>query len=475
MRDLPSELWKWNATELAQAISGGAISSREAVQASVDRMDAVNPRLNAVVVDMREEAFVAADAADAARARGEALGPLHGVPVSVKINVDQKGRATSNGVVSFAQNIALEDSPVVANLRTAGSICIGRTNAPAFSLRWSTDNDLHGKTLNPWSAAHTPGGSSGGASSCVAAGITPIAHGNDLAGSVRYPAYCTGIVGLRPSFGRVPAFNPSAQAERSLSMQLMSVQGPLARSVADIRLALQVMAQGDPRDSWWVPAPLNYSPPPRPLKVALSIDPTGSGVHPQVRAALLRAAQALQEAGYQVEEVDPPSMAAVVEDWHVLQRAEAAGALTTSVRANGDEGVRRAMHWHMEKPPTPSTEAYMAALARRASWVRQWNLFLGHHPLVLCPVSLAPPFLQGADTQSEDAFHEIVRTQAPCFAVPLLGLPAISVPTGIADGLPTGVQLIASRFREDLVLDAAEVIECQLGPMTPIDPRFPAA
>jgi amidase len=171
------------------------------------------------------------------RRRGDTLGPLHGVPVTVKINVDMCGHAITNGVVAFKDHRATDDSPVVANLRRAGAVIIGRTNTPAFSVRWFTENDQHGRTYNPWSRAHTPGGSSGGASSAVAAGMGAIAHGNDLAGSVRYPAYCTGVHGLRPSFGRVPAFLPSAKEERPLSMAMMSVQGPLARHVADLRLA----------------------------------------------------------------------------------------------------------------------------------------------------------------------------------------------------------------------------------------------
>lgn len=470
MKTLPTELWQWDAVDLAHGVRSGTISSREAVQACLSRMADVNPAINAVVVDLGQQALAEAQAADAAVARGEALGLLHGVPVSIKINIDQQGQSTSNGVVAYADNIATQDSPVVANFRAAGAVIIGRTNTPAFSARWATDNDLHGKTLNPWSAAHTPGGSSGGASASVAAGITPIAHGNDLAGSVRYPAYCTGVVGLRPSFGRIPAFNPSAKAERSLSTQWMSAQGPLARHVVDVRLALEVMAKAGSRDPWWVDAPLRGASAAHPLRVALSVNPGGTGVHPHVEAALHRAAHALSAAGYVVEQVDPPDMAAIAQDWHVLSRAEAPRFLTESVHAYGDAGIKKAFHWHMEKPPRPTFDEYMDALARRAMWVRQWNAFLGQYPLVLCPVSLAPPFLHGADVSTEAAMNEIIRTQVTCFAVPLLGLPAVSVPTGVDAGLPTGVQLIASRFREDLVLDAAQVIESHFPMPTPINP-----
>ena len=204
-------LWSWSAQRLSAAIRSGAVSAREAAASSLQRVQAVNPALNAIVDLLADEALAAADAADAARRRGDVLGPLHGVPVTVKVNVDLKGRATTNGVVAFKDNIATEDSPVVANLRRAGAVIIGRTNTPAFSVRWFTENDLHGRTLNPWSRDHTPGGSSGGASSAVAAGMGAIAHGNDLAGSVRYPAYCTGVCGLRPSFGRVPGLPAQRQ------------------------------------------------------------------------------------------------------------------------------------------------------------------------------------------------------------------------------------------------------------------------
>ena len=191
------------------------------------RIHAVNPALNAIVRVLEKEALVAADAADQALAAGAPLGPLHGVPVTTKVNVDQAGCPTDNGIVALHDLVAFEDSPPVAALRASGAVIVGRTNVPAFSLRWFSDNDLHGRTVNPWQAGVTPGGSSGGAAVAVATGMGPVGHGNDLGGSVRYPAYCCGVVGLRPTSGRVAAFNPTAQEERGIAPQLMSVQGPL--------------------------------------------------------------------------------------------------------------------------------------------------------------------------------------------------------------------------------------------------------
>ena len=261
-------VWQWSALETAAAIRSGAISSVEVTEAHIARMRAVNPKLNAVVVDLSDEALKAAKAADQARAKGRELGLLHGVPITIKENVDYEGRPNPNGVPAQMNIIAPSDAPVVRNLRKAGAVVLGLTNTPEFSFRGFTDNPLHGLTLNPWDPEITCGGSSGGAGSAVAAGIGTIAHGNDIGGSLRWPAHCNGIATIKPTQGRVAAFNQSATAERPMLAHLMSAQGPLARSVGDVRLALEVMCQRDPRDPWWVPAPLAGPKPKGPIKVA---------------------------------------------------------------------------------------------------------------------------------------------------------------------------------------------------------------
>jgi amidase len=466
------DLWRWHATDLADAIRTRRISSREATEACLARTHAVNPLLNAIV-DLREdEALRAADAADRAVARGEALGPLHGVPVTTKVNVDQRGSATTNGIVAFKDAVATEDSPVVANLRRAGAVIFGRTNTPAFSFRWFTENDLHGRTLNPWSRGHTPGGSSGGASSAVAAGMGPLAHGNDIAGSVRYPAYCTGVYGLRPSFGRIPNFVPSAAEERPPSFQLMSVQGPLARSVTDLRLALRAMAERDVRDPWWVPAPLAGPAPARPIRVAVTRTVPGAVVHPAIVAAIDRAAGWLADAGYAVEAVEPPDMAEAAALWSTIADNEAVRVMGPAIAKFGDDGIRRAFAGMTRQTPMLDTEGYLRALARRTALIRRWNLFLETYPIVLGAVCAEPPFPWGLDVDTYEGMDRIMRANGPQFAVPLLGLPAVSAPTGFVDGLPIGVQLIGARFREDTVLDAAEVIEARDPCRAPIDPVF---
>lgn len=467
-------LWQWDATALAAAIRTRKISAHEAVSACIARMHDVNPRLNAVTCDLSEQALSAAAHADAAVARGEPLGPLHGVPVTIKENVDQAGCATVNGVAAFRDVLAPDDSPVVANWKKAGAVIIGRTNTPAFSFRLDTVNDFRGRTFSPWSRTHTPGGSSGGASSSVAAGITPLAHGNDIAGSVRYPAYCTGLAGLRPSFGRVPAYNPSGKAERTISAQLMSVQGALARCVGDVRLGFEAMAQGDPRDPWWTPVPLAGPPWPGPIRVAIvdrAEDLGGIAPSAPVAAALVQAALALRDAGYEIVDDRSPGFARAYELWFEMLVPEFRRFMHADFERDGDDGIRIAMKYVLDNVPERGEEAHLKALAERTRVIREWNLFLAHTPLVLTPVCTELPYTHGFDIESAARTRRLWQESATLMAVPVLGLPGMAVPTGLAGGLPVGVQVVAPRFREDLALAAAEAIEARAPRITPIDPR----
>lgn len=239
-----NDIWRLSATDLASKIRSRKISAKEAASAALARLDAVNPAINAVVDHRPEETLAQAEAIDTAIAKGEDTGVLAGVPITVKVNVDQAGFATTNGVRLQRDLVAQFNNPVVDNLRKAGAVIVGRTNAPAFSYRWFTTNLLHGDTKNPRDPAITPGGSSGGAAAAVTAGIGHIAHGTDIAGSIRYPAYACGVHGLRPTVGRIPAFNASLP-ERSIGGQITAVSGPLARTVGDLRLALAAMSQRD--------------------------------------------------------------------------------------------------------------------------------------------------------------------------------------------------------------------------------------
>ncbi|MFD1557617.1 amidase family protein [Paraburkholderia silviterrae] len=480
--------WRLSATEMAALVARRDVSSKELVESSLARLEEVNPHLNAVVDVLADSALEAAAAADAAVARREAPGPLHGVPVTVKVNVDMAGYATSNGVVAYKDLIAREDSPVVANLRKAGAVIIGRTNAPAFSYRWFTDNDLYGRTLNPWDAGLTPGGSSGGASAAVAAGIGAIAHGNDLGGSIRYPAYACGVAGLRPTTGRVPAWNPTQSRDRTLAVQLASVQGPLARTVGDLRLALAAMEGGDSRDAWWMPvAPtqrdVSNAPKgalaPFPTRVAVCAQLPGIPTDPAVIDAVQQAARWLEEAGCVVEEAVPPRFDEACELWLKLVTNEALTGLDKTIEEYGDRAIRTAFGSQRRIAPTLDLVGYMDGLSQRTGLLREWQAFFARYPLLLMPVSCQNPFAVDADQHGDDAMRRILQAQGPLLATAVLGLPGLSVPLGVpapvSNGMPSGVQLVAGRFGEALCLAAGEAIEARAGVFTPIDPLTVAA
>ncbi|WP_374442137.1 amidase [Stella sp.] len=465
-------LWARDGVELAWLVRSRQASAREVVQACLDRMAAVNPKINAVVLPLADEALAAADAADRAVAAGEPLGPLHGVPVTTKVNTDQKGCPTDNGIVAFRDLIAPEDSPVVANLRRAGAIVVGRTNTPGFSMRWFTDNDLHGLTKNPWRGDVTAGGSSGGAGAALAAGIGPISQGNDIAGSIRYPAYCNGVVGIRPTFGRVPSFNWTSKGTRPISSQLMAVNGPLARRIRDLRVAFRALSAGSPLDPRWVDVPFEGPPVARPIRVAMVVDPAGrGGVDPAVADGIRAAGRALADAGYAVEEVEPPRFGEAADLWTAIGNDDVMAQLAAPVEQYGDQGIRTASSLWMAQGSSGSFEAFRQALATREKILTEWQLFLEERPLVLCPVSTVPPYPHDRDLVDVATTTAMFDQQRGMLAVSVLGLPGVSVPVGLADGLPIGVQVVAGRYREDLCLDAAEIIEARLAPATPIDPR----
>jgi amidase len=466
---MTDDLWRWQASDLADAIRNKSIKSRDAVEACLARIEQVNPTINAVIDSLADEALSASDLADQKISKGEELGALHGVPVTIKVNVDVAGRATTNGVVAFKERIAKADSPCVANWRRAGAIVVGRTNVPPFSARYFTDNALYGRTLNPWNAERTPGGSSGGAAAGLASGIGALAHGNDRAGSIRYPAYACGVFGIRPTLGRVPTYDASAPDEPSIATQLTNVQGPLARSVRDLRLGLATMQSYDARDPWWCKAPEDPAIQ-SPCRVAMFLNPIGSKIDPAVQSAVTSAAHWLNDAGYQVEEVAPPHFEEAARLFFALVRAEEKAGTTRAIENLGDDALRRARASTMAYASDLDFGGYIKALGRRASILREWLRLFEQYPLILMPVSFERPFPVDFDQGGDEAVARMLTAHHPLLAVSVLGLPGLSVPTGFADGVPVGVQLVAARFREDLCFRAAEIIEAQQPIRTPIDP-----
>jgi len=463
------DLWRLSATELAALIKSKKVSAREAATAALERLDAVNPAINAVVDHRPEDVLRQADGVDAAIARGEEAGVLAGVPVTVKANIDQEGFATTNGLKLQRDVIATSNSPVVDNLRKAGAVILGRTNCPAFSYRWFTTNLVHGDTKNPRDASLTPGGSSGGAGSAVAAGIGHIAHGTDIAGSIRYPAYACGVHGLRPTVGRIAAFN-AALPERTIGPQISAVSGPLARSIGDVRLALQVMSAKDVRDPWWVPAPLEG--PPMPKRAALCLNPDRLDPVAEVVAAVADAGKRLQRAGWTVEEIADTPPLREAADWQTkLWLGDGYEAQLAAAEKEGDGGALTCLRGNRAKVFPFDQAAFSKALTRRATLTREWLQFFETYAVLLIPVSGELPFTDNLDCKDDASFARVWRAQLPQIAIPFMGLPGLTVSTALVGRTPVGVQVVSGRYREDLCLAAGEAIAAGGTPPSPIDPR----
>lgn len=462
------DLWRLSAADLAVLIRSKKVSAAEAAKAALARLDAVNPRLNAVIDHRPEDVLKQAQALDAIIARGGDPGPLAGVPVTVKVNIDQEGFATTNGLKLQADTIAKSNSPVVDNLTKAGAVILGRTNCPAFSYRWFTTNLVHGDTKNPRDPSITPGGSSGGAGSAVAAGIGHIAHGTDIAGSIRYPAYACGVHGLRPTVGRVPAFN-AALPERGIGAQISAVSGPLARTIADVRIALAAMSGRDLRDPWWVPAPLEG--PPVPKRAALCLNPDGLDPVAEVKAAVADAGKRLARAGWTVEEISNSPPLREAADWQTkLWLGDGYEAQLAMAEKEGDPGALACLRGNRSKVFPFDQAAFSKALIRRATLVREWLQLFETYAVLLIPVSGELPFPDNLDRKDEASFARVWHAQLTQIAIPFVGLPALTVSTGLVGKSPVGVQVVSGRYREDLCLAAGEAIEAGGVPPSPIDP-----
>jgi amidase len=462
------DLWRLSAADLAALIRSKKISAKEAASAALARLDAVNPAINAVVDHRPADVLAQAASVDATIARNEDPGVLAGVPVTVKVNIDQQGFATTNGLKLQRDVIATTNSPVIDNLRKAGAVILGRTNCPAFSYRWFTTNLIHGDTRNPRDPGITPGGSSGGAGAAVAAGIGHIAHGTDIAGSIRYPAYACGVHGLRPTVGRIPAFNASLP-ERTIGPQSSAVSGPLARSIGDLRIALAAMSGKDVRDPWWVPAPLEG--PPMPKRAALCLQPDGLETVAEVKAAVADAGKRLERAGWTVDEIaDTPPLREPAELQTKLWLGDSYEAQLAAAEREGDPGALACLRGNKTKVFPFDAAAFSQTLTRRATLSRQWLQFFETYSVLLMPVSGELPFPDGLDMRDEASFARVWRAQLAQIAIPFMGLPGLTVSTGLVGRVPVGVQVVSGRFREDLCLLAGEAIEAGGTPVAPIDP-----
>ena len=460
-----------SATDLAAVIRSHDVSSREVVEAHLRRIADLNPAVNAVPVVLAGQALEAARAADRAAASGGELPPLHGVPFTVKGNIDLAGTPTSHGIKALAAAYPAMDAPVVERMRAAGAIPIGHTNLPDFAIGWHTDSELWGATVNPWDRSLTPGASSGGEAVALATGMTPLGFGNDTLGSLRWPAQCCGVTALKPTLGRIPHATTVEPVDMPISNQLLGVEGPLARRVADLRAAFAATAGSTWRDPWTVPAPLRGPGPGRPIRVAVVTDPAGQGTPRQVRDGVRAAAGALAGAGYSVDEAEPPSIALAAKTCLDIF-IPPVRALWPATQAMFRDRTRQFVSALFAASGEPDPATIIQSFMTRQRLQRAWGEFQQTHPLIVAPVCTGLPFAVGADLTTDEV-AAIIQGMRMVLAVNVLGLPAVALPVGTADGLPRSVQVIGPRYREDLCLDAAAAIEDRLGILTPIDPRQP--
>ncbi|WP_057465308.1 amidase [Pseudovibrio sp. POLY-S9] len=447
-------IFKMTAVEVSQAIRDRQITCSEVIEQHLTRIDET-AHLNAVTTRFDDQARQAADQADLALQRGEPLGPLHGIPVTIKENVDQAGASTNNGVRAFAGLIAKQDAPLVQRLKQAGAIPIGRTNTPEMSWRFHTDNTLFGQTLNPWNVSRTPGGSSGGAGSSLAAGIGYIAHGSDLSGSIRLPAFCCGVLGLRPSHGRIPFYNATAVAERPITIQLSSAQGPLARSLDDLKLAYDVMKGYSDLDTWSLPDMIEDKI--FPNRVALITPPDAD---PKINESLKQAGEVLAQQGYKVDNTSIDFIEEAYIHYTSLLITEVALQKESVIDRFGSEQLQAIFEYYTQLVPPMDYHGYAQALAARSHYHRLIDQFQRKYPVILSPVCTKNAFEAGADIKSVESLNEIAKTNTYLGSVNFFDLPAMSISThDHYDGIPIGIQLIGPRCGEEYLFKTAKILE----------------
>jgi amidase len=452
-----------SAASLARAIRERWISSEELIKLAIERIEEVNPRLNAVVQLRARAALTEAREADRSLAQGELRGPLHGVPFTLKDAIEAKGVISTGGTEGRANFVPSEDATVVKRLRAAGAILLGKTNCPEFGWAWESDNLIYGRTNNPHDLNLSPGGSSGGESAIIAAGGSAFGLGSDAGGSVRFPAHCTGITAIKPTTGRVPRTGHFPGPGGILD-QLWQI-GPLARYVEDLALTLPIIAGPDFRDASVVPAPPGdlRAVDIRSLRVAVHADngilrPTGETIE-----TVERAARTLAEAGARVEEVRPPGIEETYDIYLRLFSADGGTGLESLIESAGTQRIHPLLQRVLEiQRANACTMAEFVALVGRWDAFRSRMLaFVEDWDAILCPVAAFPGMVHGSTYDRLPAFSYTMTYN-------LTGWPGAVVRAGYAaSGLPVGVQVVARPWREDVALAAAMALENALGGFQP--------
>ncbi|MFE5408634.1 amidase [Microbacterium sp. NPDC056569] len=458
-----------SAAEIAAAVRGRAVTARDVVEEHLARIARVDPGVNALTVVFADLARTAASEVDAALAAGRDPGPLAGVPISVKENIDLTWSATTNGWRGLADAVPARDATIVHRVRAAGAVPVARGNMPDFGMRWDTDNDVFGRTLNPWNRERSAGGSSGGDAVAVATGMSALGLGNDFGGSLRLPAYAAGVVGLRPSQGRVPRAAVQGQPV-ALTLQQFSVNGPMARGVDDVVLALGVMQGWDAADPMSLAASA-LRPEEAPRRVGVVRGSAGVEADPEVAAGIDRAAASLTRAGWEVVDVDAPRLEEAAVLWRRLSCTDMLISLDPA--ALGQPLGRSATEFLRDSTaaarPYESAREYAEAWARRAVIAADWRRLQVEVPVILGPVSTSRMREPDHDLGGQEAADRAWRDLWLTVVVNFLGLPALALPAGIgADGMPTGVQLIGPAFGEELLFEAGRAVEAGVPPLPPL-------
>jgi Asp-tRNA(Asn)/Glu-tRNA(Gln) amidotransferase A subunit family amidase len=466
-----SEITLLSAVSMAEQIRRKKLSPVELVEAHLARIEKLDPKLNAFVQVDAEGARRQARVAEDAVLRQEKLGPLHGVPVSIKSSVEVKGMRCEAGSKLRAGFVAARDAPLVSRLREAGAIILGTTNAPELLMAWETDNLLYGRTNNPWDLSRTSGGSSGGEAAAIAAGCSAGGVGSDGGGSIRVPAHFTGICGLKPTPGRIPATGHFPTSVGPFA--LLGVVGPMARTVADLKVLFEVMQGPDEGDPSAAPVPVRW--PDRDdvkkLRIGYFEDDGRTAVTPETRAAVRAAAEALKRAGFEVEPFRPEGLEQARQLW--WQFFGVAGGMLLEPMTRGREAdLSPILKQHLSRVASEPQHTSQSLLD---TWIMRdvvrMEVFsqMRRYPVLLCPVASIPAFRHGERSwKIDNQTVEYLDAWSYTEWFNLLGMPAVAIPFGCSkEGLPIGVQIIARPWEEELVLGVAAELEAKRGAWQP--------
>ena len=456
-----------SAVLMAERIRKKKISPVELVEAHLAQIERLNPKLNAFVHVDAERARQAAQDAEIAVMEKKTLAPLHGVPVSIKSSISVMALRCESGTRLRAGFVSAQDAPLVARLRAAGAIVLGATNTPEFLMAWETDNLLYGRTNNPWDLERTPGGSSGGEAAAISAGMSAGGVGSDGGGSIRVPAHFSGICGLKPTPGRIPA--TGHYPESTGPFELMGVVGPMARTVADLKILFGAMHGPDVGDTCAAPVPLRWPSETevRKLRVGYFEDDGRTPVTAETGQAVRTAAQALRSAGFEVEHFQPEGLEEARQLWHQLFVVAGGMLLRPMFEDRGTDLSPILKHFLELSAAEPALtgetllQVWIQRDQLRARFLRQMQ----HHEILLCPAAAIPAFRHGERSwQVEGKIVHYLDAWSYTEFFNLLGNPAAVVPVGrSSEGLPIGVQIVGRPWEEERVLSVAAALEARSG------------